>query len=87
MYDKRYLMESLADPREYTEQFMKYGLTKMPPLIVGCAITGGNQGKESNPNLPETIEEQVQQTKEAYEAGAVMVHVHARQQDNPVRMT
>jgi 3-keto-5-aminohexanoate cleavage enzyme len=50
----------------------------LPPLIISCAITGGVQGKEMNENLPETPEEQAEQTKEAYEAGASIVHVHAR---------
>ncbi|MEM3004015.1 MAG: 3-keto-5-aminohexanoate cleavage protein, partial [Candidatus Bathyarchaeia archaeon] len=50
----------------------------MPPLIITCAITGGWQGKEANPNLPETPEEQAKSTFEAYEAGASIVHVHAR---------
>lgn len=87
MYNRKYLMENLSDPRAFTEQFMKYGLTKMPPAIIGCAITGGNQGKESNPNLPELIDEQVQQAYDAYNAGASMVHVHCRCQDNPGKMT
>ncbi len=87
MYNKDFLMENLADPRRYCEQFMKYGLTKMPPVIIGCAITGGNQGKESNPNLPETIDEQVQQAYDAYNAGASMVHIHCRRPDNLGRMT
>ncbi len=50
----------------------------LPPLIVSVAITGGVQGKEMNENLPETPEEQAEQTREAYEAGASIVHVHAR---------
>ncbi|MEW6440584.1 MAG: 3-keto-5-aminohexanoate cleavage protein [bacterium] len=52
--------------------------TGMPPLIVSCAITGGVHGKELNENLPETPEEQAEQTREAYEAGCSIVHVHAR---------
>ncbi len=56
---------------------------KVPPLIITCAITGANQGKETNPNLPEVAEEQAQSMYEAYMAGATMVHIHARQQDNP----
>jgi 3-keto-5-aminohexanoate cleavage enzyme len=52
--------------------------SSFPPLIICVAITGGVHGKEANPNLPETPEEQVEQTLEAYEAGASMVHVHAR---------
>lgn len=50
----------------------------LPPLIISVAITGGVQGKEMNENLPETPEEQAEQTREAYEAGASIVHVHAR---------
>ena len=50
----------------------------MPPLIISAAITGGVQGKEMNENLPETPEEQAEQTREAYDAGASIVHVHAR---------
>ncbi len=50
----------------------------LPPLIISCAITGGVQGKEMNENLPETAEEQAQQTYDAYKAGASIVHVHVR---------
>ena len=50
----------------------------MPPLIISCAITGGVQGKEAHENLPEMPEEQAEQTLGAYEAGASIVHVHAR---------
>lgn len=52
--------------------------TGLPPLIVSCAITGGVHGKETSEFLPETPEEQAEQTREAYEAGASIVHVHAR---------
>jgi len=50
----------------------------LAPLIISCAITGGVQGKEFNEDLPETPEEQAEQTYEAYKAGASIVHVHAR---------
>lgn len=52
--------------------------SSLPPLIICCAITGGVHGKEVNPNLPETPEEQAEQTHDAYKEGASMVHVHAR---------
>jgi 3-keto-5-aminohexanoate cleavage enzyme len=55
----------------------------LPPLIISVAITGGVQGKEVNPNLPETKAEQVEHTYEAYRAGASVVHIHARCLDNP----
>lgn len=50
----------------------------LPPLVITVAITGGLQGKEVNPYLPESPEEQAQQTYEAYKAGASMVHIHVR---------
>ena len=50
----------------------------MPPLIVCCAISGGIQGQEAHPNLPETAEEQAQAAYAAANAGAAMIHIHAR---------
>lgn len=52
--------------------------TGLPPLIIAVAITGGVHGKEYTEYLPETPEEQAEQTHEAYQAGASIVHVHAR---------
>jgi len=51
---------------------------RMPPVIICCAVNGGIQGKESNAALPETAEEIADAVREAYTAGASMVHVHAR---------
>jgi 3-keto-5-aminohexanoate cleavage enzyme len=64
-----------SDPYEYIERIEK---EEMPPLIITAAITGGGAGKERNPNLPETFEEQATSTYEAYNAGASSVHIHAR---------
>lgn len=72
---------------DYTERIHRSGLASFPPAIVGCAITGGNQGKEANPNLPETVEDQVRQTYEAYKAGASLVHIHRRDPDKPHMMS
>lgn len=66
---------NFSNPYEWMERTAR---SKMPPLIVCCAISGGIQGKEANPNLPETAEEQAQAAYEAYNAGASMVHVHVR---------
>jgi 3-keto-5-aminohexanoate cleavage enzyme len=63
------------NPYEWLERVQK---SSFPSLVICVAITGGIQGKEANPDLPETPEEQVEQTLEAYEAGASMVHLHAR---------
>jgi 3-keto-5-aminohexanoate cleavage enzyme len=64
-----------SDPYDYIERIEK---EEMPPLIITVAITGGGAGKERNPNLPETFEEQAASTYEAYNAGASSVHIHAR---------
>jgi 3-keto-5-aminohexanoate cleavage enzyme len=52
--------------------------SSLPPLIICCAVSGGVQGKEANPDLPETAEEIADSTYAAYQAGATMVHIHAR---------
>jgi len=53
----------------------------MEKLIITAAITGGVHGKEANPNLPEQPEEQIEQTIEAWKAGASIVHIHARDKE------
>lgn len=63
-----------ADSYAYMERVRK----GMPPAIICCACNGGIQGKEYNENLPETAEEIADSVFDAYEAGASMVHVHAR---------
>lgn len=60
------------------KEYLKRLRRGMPPVIITCAITGGMQGKESNPGLPETPDEQAQSIYEAYQAGATSVHIHAR---------
>jgi 3-keto-5-aminohexanoate cleavage enzyme len=50
-------------------------------MIVTVATTGGLHGKEANPNLPEQPEEVVEDLKECREAGASVVHLHARDEE------
>ena len=76
---------AFADPREYLLHARR-GPEDLPPLIVTVAITGGVQGKEANPALPESPEEQAQSTYDAWNAGASVVHVHARRRENPAMM-
>ena len=64
-----------TDPYEYIKRIQT---SEMPPLIITVAVTGGGAGKEVNPNLPETPEEQEEAVYEAYKAGACSVHIHAR---------
>jgi 3-keto-5-aminohexanoate cleavage enzyme len=73
MTDSTYMWD-FKDEREYLQRLRK----GMPPMIISVAITGGVHGKEANENLPEQPEEQAEQTRQAYEAGASVVHVHAR---------
>ena len=50
----------------------------MEKLIVTAALTGAQQGKEANPNLPEQPDEIIRQAIECWRAGAAVVHIHAR---------
>jgi 3-keto-5-aminohexanoate cleavage enzyme len=54
------------------------------PVILTAALTGGVHGKEANPNLPETPAEIGEAAAAAEEAGASIVHLHARR-DNGER--
>lgn len=49
----------------------------MEKLIITAAITGG-ASPEDNPYLPKIPKEQAKAALEAYEAGAAVVHIHAR---------
>ncbi len=51
------------------------------PVVITCALTGGIHGKEANPALPEQPDEIVEQGVAAWEAGAAILHVHARAPD------
>jgi 3-keto-5-aminohexanoate cleavage enzyme len=50
-------------------------------LIVTVATTGAFQGKEANPNLPIQPEEIAQATYVAWNEGASIVHIHARDKE------
>ena len=50
----------------------------MRKVIITAALTGAFHGKEANLNLPEQPDEIIAQTVECREAGAAIVHVHAR---------
>ncbi|MDR1322491.1 MAG: 3-keto-5-aminohexanoate cleavage protein [Gracilibacteraceae bacterium] len=75
---KDYLLGSYRETMDYVNKIARHGLTKMSPMIISCALSGGVHGKEANPNLPESAEEQAGAAYDAYNAGAVSVHIHAR---------
>ena len=51
------------------------------PCIICVAITGSVPTKAVNPAVPTTIEEQVESTQAAFEAGATIAHCHVRNDD------
>lgn len=51
------------------------------PCIICVAITGSVPRKEDNPAVPITIDEQVESTHAAFEAGASIAHCHVRMED------
>ncbi|MFW2544357.1 3-keto-5-aminohexanoate cleavage protein [Primorskyibacter sp. 2E107] len=54
------------------------------PCIICVAITGSVPRKADNPAVPVTIEEQVESTQAAFEAGASICHAHVRDEnENP----
>ena len=53
----------------------------MEKLIITCAISGAEVLKEHNPHVPYTVDEMVREAREAYEAGASIIHLHAREDD------
>ena len=51
------------------------------PVVITVAITGAVPRKKDNPAVPVTPAEQIDSTHQAYEAGASLVHIHVRNQD------
>jgi 3-keto-5-aminohexanoate cleavage enzyme len=51
------------------------------PCIITAAITGSLPRKENNPAVPITVNEQIESTHEAFEAGATIAHIHVRNDD------
>lgn len=50
-------------------------------IILTAALTGAFQGKETNPAIPEQPNEIAQSAYECYNAGASIVHLHARDKE------
>lgn len=54
---------------------------RLNACVITVAITGSVPRKEHNPAVPITVNEQIESTHEAYEAGATIVHIHTRRDD------
>jgi uncharacterized protein (DUF849 family) len=53
----------------------------MNTVVIAVAITGSVPRKKDNPAVPILPPEQVESTREAFEAGATLVHIHVRNDD------
>jgi len=53
-------------------------------LIITAALTGGFHGRDANPNLPEQPDEIAQAAYDCWQAGAAIVHLHARDKSGKV---
>jgi 3-keto-5-aminohexanoate cleavage enzyme len=51
------------------------------PCILCCAITGSLPTKADNPAVPITVNEQIESSHAAVEAGASIIHAHVRNDD------
>lgn len=49
--------------------------------VITCAVTGVLANRKQCPGIPYTPQEIAEETKRAYDAGASVVHIHARQPD------
>lgn len=61
---------------------MGHQIRNLEKVIITCALTGAQQGKEANPNLPTQPEEIIQQAVDAWNAGAAIIHIHARDEQD-----
>lgn len=53
----------------------------MKHIVVSVATTGPVPRRKDNPPVPITPAEQTESTHEAYEAGASLMHIHVRNDD------
>ncbi|MCJ2097194.1 3-keto-5-aminohexanoate cleavage protein [Methylobacterium sp. J-072] len=51
------------------------------PVVIAVAITGSVPRKTDNPAVPITVAEQIESTRQAFEAGATLAHIHVRNDD------
>ena len=53
----------------------------MDPCVITCALSGVAASREQCPGIPYTPEEYAAESRRAFEAGASVVHIHARYAD------
>lgn len=57
-------------------------MSTVKPVILTCAVTGAIHTPSMSPHLPVTPEQIIEQSLAAAEAGAAVLHLHARNPDN-----
>jgi 3-keto-5-aminohexanoate cleavage enzyme len=62
----------------YIERNDPHPLSPYPPLIINACLTGMVPTRFSNPHVPLTPDEIIEDTVRVYDAGARVVHIHAR---------
>jgi uncharacterized protein (DUF849 family) len=66
----------------FTGEPKKAGVSRDPDIaVVTCALTGVLANRKQCPAIPYTPEEIGEEARRAYEAGASVVHIHARNDD------
>jgi uncharacterized protein (DUF849 family) len=58
----------------------------MSSAVIACAITGPIATRDHNPNLPITPEEIAESARLAHEAGAAVVHIHVRDEQDTLML-
>lgn len=80
----RYMRERdlWAERREATlQRYSPHPLSPWPPLIINVCLTGMIPTRASTPHVPLSVEEIVRDAVAVADAGAQMVHLHARDED------
>jgi len=72
--------EKERNRQAYIQQNDAFPLAKYPPLIINVCLTGMIPTKLSNHHVPISVDEIIQDAIKVYDAGARIVHIHARNQ-------
>src|SRR5690242_17723888 len=69
---------TIVSERSYREQPLEVTMPGPQKVIITCALTGSGHTPSMSPYLPYTVEDVVEQGVAAAEAGAAILHLHAR---------
>jgi 3-keto-5-aminohexanoate cleavage enzyme len=74
-------MHTSSACKDHKKRYFLMSESKGKPCILCCAITGSVPRKSDNSNVPVTINEQIESSHAAFEAGASIIHAHVRNDD------